>query len=247
MHYWTGYSCGVGVLIGQPTVFEYSQKSCDVTCIVTGEEWKQNTYIIFERSTANTIIVDPGDNADLIITHIQDRAGKVNHILLTHPHHDHVGAVMRVSEFFNVECELHRLDVRLLMHAPMYALRFANKKMAPVSRFQYFDELCLETELPALCSIHTPGHTKGSVCYIFDDFVLTGDTLLYKHIGRTDLPGSDREAISLSVEKLLWNLSDDLTIFSGHGKPWSIGAAKEWWQEIQAVAPEHRTFVDEIS
>ena len=196
MYYWSGHSYGTGLLIVQSTLFEYVQGGYNITCIVTGEQWKQNTYIVTRVSSSNTIIVDPGDNAELIISCIQDGGGKVTRILLTHPHHDHVGAVTQVSEYFNVVCELHKQDVRLLKHAPMYALRFANKTMAPISRFQHFEELCLDTEVPPVRSIHTPGHTKGSVCYLFDSFVLTGDTLLYKHIGRTDLPGSSAEEIS---------------------------------------------------
>lgn len=223
----------------QPTLFEYSQCDSNITCIVTGEQWKQNTYIINQTSSSNTIIVDPGSNADLIIKYIQDRCWKVTRILLTHPHHDHVGAASQVSERFNLACELHNLDVRLLMHAPMYALRFANKIILSVPNFEPFDELCISKEEPIVRSLHTPGHTKGSVCYLFNGFVLTGDTLLYKHIGRTDLPGSSEQEISESIIKLLTQLSDKTIIFPGHGKPWIIGEAKAWWRETHMTLPIH--------
>lgn len=224
------------------TLFEYTQGGCDVTCIVTGEEWKQNTYIVTQRTSFNTIIVDPGGYAELIIKYIEDRGGKVSRILLTHSHHDHVGAAAQVSEHFNVPCELHKRDVRLLMHAPMYAMTFANEKIAPVSYFQHFEELSLGSEEPKLLSIHTPGHTKGSVCYLFDSFVMTGDTLLYKHVGRTDLPGSCAEELSGSVASLLSQLHDDVLIFSGHGKPWKAEEAKAWWREKEITPPVHNSF-----
>jgi len=237
-----GYSYGVSMLIGQQTLFRYAQDECNVSCIVTGEKWKQNTYIVTHRSSFNTIIIDPGDSADLLIQHIQNDGGKVSRILLTHPHHDHVGAAAQASEYFDVTCELHKQDVRLLMHAPMYALSFASKKISPVSRFQPFDELCLPSEEPALLSIHTPGHTKGSVCYLFDDFAMTGDTLLHSHVGRTDLPGSCAEEISGSVRELLNQLRDDVLMFPGHGKPWTVGQAKAWWREAEMTPPIYNNF-----
>lgn len=230
------------MLNDKQNLFEYAQGNCNVTCIVTGEHWKQNTYIVTHVLSSNTIVVDPGDNAVFLIKHIQDKGGNVTRILLTHPHHDHVGAASQLSQHFNVVCELHKLDVKLLMHAPMYALRFANRKISSVSRFQHFEELSILSEEPVVQSLHTPGHTKGSVCYLFDGFVLTGDTLLYKHVGRTDLPGSCVEEISKSVKKLLNHLSDEITVFPGHGKPWTIGEAKAWWREAETTPPSYNHF-----
>lgn len=230
------------MLTGQQTLFEYTRGGCDVACIVTGGEWKQNAYIVIHRSSLNTIIIDPGGQAASIIEYIEDVGGKVSRILLTHPHHDHVGAAAQISEHFNVACELHKQDVRLLMHAPMYALTFAKRKMDPVTNFQHFEMLPLDGGDLAPVSIHTPGHTKGSVCYLFDGFVMTGDTLLFKHIGRTDLPGSCAEKLSGSVGELLNQLHDDVLIFTGHGKPWTAGEAKAWWREIEITPPAYDSF-----
>jgi len=231
------------MLIAQSALFEYAQNGCKITCIVTGEKWKQNTYIITEDSSSKMIIVDPGDEAELIIKLIEGAGGTVTRILLTHPHHDHVGAAEQVSKYFNVACEVHKQDVRLLMHAPMYALTFAHKKIPPVSYFLQFAELCPVGKEPAVRSVHTPGHTKGSVCFVFDGFVLTGDTLLYKHVGRTDLPGSSAEDMVMSIGKLLDGLADEITIFPGHGQPWSVGEAKRWWSKTESCPPKYDNFV----
>ena len=219
------------MLTEQNRFTEYIQNGCKITCVVTGEQWKQNTYIVIHQTSLNTIIIDPGDNADLIIDYIQNSGGAVSRILLTHPHHDHVGAAADVCEYFDVDCELHKQDVRLLMHAPMYALSFAGKKIIPIARYKHFEELDIHHKAPMVKSLHTPGHTKGSVCYLFDEFVFTGDTLLFKHIGRTDFPGSDAEHLSSSVSSLLAQLNDEITIYPGHGRPWTIGEAKIWWRE----------------
>ncbi len=235
------------MLTGPENLTEYVQGGCKITCLVTGEKWQQNSYIVTHVSSGNTIVVDPGDNSDLIIRQIQDVGGKVTHILLTHPHHDHVGAAAAVSEHFNVACELHKHDVRLLMHAPMYALRFANRRIAAVARVQPFEELFTGAEEPVVQSIHTPGHTKGSVSYLFAGFMFTGDTLLYKLVGRTDLPGSSAEELSGSIAKLLNKLGDEITIFPGHGKPWSIGGARAWWRDSGEEPPAHNIFINELS
>lgn len=235
------------MLIGKSTSMEYVNGGCRITCLVTGEKWKQNSYIVTHITSSNTIIIDPGNNPERIIQLIQDVGGKVTRILVTHPHHDHVGAASQISEYFNVACEVHKLDIRLLMHAPMYALRFANHTIPAITHFEPFEELDRITEKPEVRSFHTPGHTKGSVCYIFNGFVLTGDTLLYKHIGRTDLPGSNPEDITGSIERLLNELTDETILFPGHGKPWTAGEAKLWWYELRDKPPVHTSFIDELS
>ena len=231
------------MLIDQLVPLRYDYNDCRITCIVTGDKWKQNAYIITHKSSLNTIVIDPGDGAEFIINQIADAGGKLTHILLTHPHHDHVGAVSQLSDHFNVACELHKKDVRLLMHAPMYALTFANKSIPAISRFQAFEELYLKDEVPIVSSLHTPGHTKGSSCYIFDGFVFTGDTLLHKYIGRTDLPGGSLQALNTSISVLLDKLPDDTVIFPGHGKPWVVRDAKKWWNTLINTPPQHDQFI----
>lgn len=232
------------MLIDRSALFEHVFGSCTVTCIVTGAQWRQNSYIVSHEPSRHAVLIDPGDDAEVIIRCVEERGETVSRILLTHPHHDHVGAAAQVSAHFKVACELHSQDVRLLMHAPMYALRFANKRILPVSDYRAFETLSSGGE-PAVRSVHTPGHTKGSVCYLFDGFVMTGDTLLYKHVGRTDLPGASAEQIVMSIDLLLGELADESVIFSGHGKPWTVGEAKQWWQEASLMPPVHKHFSDE--
>lgn len=228
-------------------ILEYVHGDCRVLCLVTGEEWKQNSYIVIHLPSSNTMVIDPGNDPERIIQLIEDAGGTVTRILLTHPHHDHVGAASRICQHYNIPCELHKQDVRLLMHAPMYALRFANRTIPAITRFQPFEELDARAGAPAVRSIHTPGHTKGSVCYHFDGFVFTGDTLLYKHSGRTDLPGGNAEDIAGSIERLLDTLTDETVLFPGHGKPWTVGEARMWWCDLRGTLPAHISFSDQLN
>lgn len=225
------------MLTSEPSLHHYQLGGCDITCIVTGNRWKQNSYIVMHSGSGNAVVIDPGDCAELIIKGIEENRANATHILLTHPHHDHVGAAQLVSEHFNIPCEVHKDDVRLLMHAPMYALSFAKKKIAAVSAFRPFEELCTVEEAPAVSSLHTPGHTRGSVCYLFDGFAFTGDTLLYQHVGRTDLPGASADQLSCSIDNFLLCAAAETIIFPGHGKPWSVAEAREWWREAES-SPE---------
>lgn len=232
------------MLTVQPLIHEYLNDDSIVACIVTGGEWKQNTYVVIHKPSLMATIIDPGDCASFIIDYISRANCNVARILLTHAHFDHVGAIMELSDYFNVVCDLHEDDVRLLKQAPMYALRFSNKVLAPITKFNTFNILCVNSADYSLRSIHTPGHTKGSVCYAFSDFVFTGDTLLKGHVGRTDLPGSSPIELNGSIDLLLNELNDDTLIYSGHGKPWSIGEAKIWWRDKRALPPQHIAFAD---
>ncbi len=233
------------MLTDRPLLSEYEYGGCRIACLVTGEEWQQNTYIVTDTSSLNTIVIDPGGSVERIIQRITDINVVLTHILLTHPHHDHVGAAAKLSEQYNMACELHKQDVRLLVHAPMYAWTFAKRKIPAVSHYRAFEELVIK-EKPAFRALHTPGHTKGSVCYIFDGFLFTGDTLLCKHVGRTDLPGGNSTDLSTSVDMMLGVLPDDAVIFPGHGRPWSVGEAREWWRQFRGKPPAHMSFTDPI-
>jgi hydroxyacylglutathione hydrolase len=226
-----------------PARFDYDQGGYHITCLVTGDKWKQNAYLVTHTASSRTVLIDPGDSAEFIIQMLASQGGKVVDILLTHPHHDHVGAVAQLTQHYDLDCKLHKLDLRLLMQAPMYALTFAQKRIPPVTRFQTFEVLQANCGEPAVRSIHTPGHTKGSTCFLFDGFVFTGDTLLNGYIGRTDLPGGSLPALNASVGALLAELPEDTVIFPGHGKPWTIGDARKWWDASSGSPAQHDQFI----
>ena len=220
----------------------------EVDCIVSDTQWRQNCYLVSHRHSKELILIDPGGCPDDIIPLIHEAGVGVRRILITHPHHDHIGGAAEVSDYFKVPCELHKADMRLLKQAPMYAMMFAGKALSIPDSLVVFDEesFCMSERFP-LQVLHTPGHTKGSVCYLLDGCVFTGDTILCRHVGRTDLPGSNSEDLSLSVEKILNGLADAITLLPGHGAPWTVGEARAWWHESRNKPPAHTSFVDRLS
>ena len=216
---------------------------CRILRIVTGEAWRENCYLVTHVPSRELAVVDPGDDADSIIRAVLESGARLRHILLTHAHHDHVGAVAALCRRFGLVCDIHKDDARLLRHAPMYALLFAHKQIeAPTPLRLFQDQPDLQLGERSIQVIHTPGHTFGSVCYDFGGFVFTGDTLLYQCVGRTDLPGSDAKTLAASVSRLVDRLPGDTVIFPGHGRQWTLSEAKNWWREVAASAPQHKHF-----
>ena len=200
-----------------------------VDTLITGAPWKENCYVVRHGPSGDLAVIDPGDNVDAIVKACAP--GTVRYVLLTHGHHDHVGAAAPLCRHFNLPCHLHQAEVRTLRHAPMYALRFASKKIDAPDAVQTFDKAAdLRLGGQALAVYHTPGHTPGSVCYALAGAAFTGDTLLREALGRTDLPGADAVALNASVTRLLAQLPADTLLLPGHGRAWTAAEARAWWR-----------------
>lgn len=207
--------------------------------IVPTGRWKENCYVVRHQPSGEQLLIDPGADEDKIIPLIESGGGTLKWILLTHAHYDHVGAVASLSEKYELPCRLHRDDKRLLLHAPMYGIRWDRKKIRPIKDFVTFEEdPHFELGGCPIELIRCPGHTKGGVSYGMGDFVFTGDTLLYKRVGRTDLPGGDEGVLRASVTHVLQHYDEHVLIFGGHGKPWTVAEARRWWEHARAAPPK---------
>ena len=216
---------------------------CRILRIVTGEPWRENCYLVTHVPSGEMALIDPGDDADSVIRAVLESGPRLRCILVTHAHFDHVGAVAALCRRFDLACDVHKDDARLMRHAPMYAMRFAHKHIEPPAPFRAFeDHPALQLGERSVQVIRTPGHTFGSVCYDFGGFVFNGDTLLYQRVGRTDLPGGDATLLAASVSRLVECLPGDTVMFPGHGRPWTLAEAQNWWQEVAPSAPQHEQF-----
>ena len=185
----------------------------------------ENCYLVVDEQAGECAIVDPGEEAGLILHKIRDTGAKPIGIWLTHAHLDHVLGVPRVAEETGVPVWLHPGDRPLYDAVPEQAAWFG---LAPASRLPPPDhELAhgmrlrvgtLDVEVR-----HAPGHSPGSVCFVTAGMALSGDVLFAGSIGRTDLPGGDFETLIASIERELLPLSDDTIVYSGHGPETTIG------------------------
>lgn len=202
--------------------------------------WRENCYLVRHVPTGDLVLVDPGDDSHLILKAIEAEGSKLRLIVLTHAHHDHVGAVKAVCEKFQMHFYLHKDDVKLLHRAPTYALAFEKKKIEISKNYRLLGSEDLVWGGDAINVMSLPGHTGGSVCFYFGGIAFTGDTLLNEFIGRTDLPGSDAVELGKSITNMLRTLPHDTLLFPGHGRPWTVAAANSWWEVQQEGAREYR-------
>lgn len=185
---------------------------------------ESNCYIIFDSETLEGLIVDPGAEAAEIVAEVQNSKLSIKYIINTHGHYDHIGANQELKMVFGAEILVHEADGHLLEN-PMMNLSFLKPAISNIQHTP--DRLLQEGDVISVGAIsleviHTPGHTKGSICLLGDRFILTGDTLFQGSIGRTDLPGGSYDAIIASVNGKLKSLPENLTVYPGHGPSTTI-------------------------
>ena len=198
--------------------------SLEVTTFVNGR-WKENCYIV-ANGRGDAFVVDPGSQAEDLLSLIATKAWRVHAIVNTHGHFDHIGAVAAIMEQHRVPFFLHRADERLLERANLFRMVF--EAHDPVRIPTITTDIASLPESFALGPFHlswfaTPGHTEGSVCLQVENYLFSGDTLMQNAIGRTDLPGGNREKLLSSVRGLS-SLPGETVVCGGHGPRTTIAA-----------------------
>lgn len=195
-----------------------------VTTFVNGR-WRQNCYLI-TGSSADTIIVDPGSQADEIAALVDQNGWRVRAIVNTHAHYDHVGAVAALQDRYGAPFYLHRADEALLKRANLYRMLFESRDSVRIPSITHdlaAQRPAFEVGSLTLTWMATPGHTEGSVCLLLGGHLFSGDTLMRDTIGRTDLPGGNRERLLASVRQLM-ELPGDTVVLGGHGPRTTVAA-----------------------
>jgi hydroxyacylglutathione hydrolase len=172
-----------------------------------------NCYLVYDEETKDCLIVDPGAEAEKIFPVIAEEGFKPLAILNTHGHIDHTGALFMHAGDKDLMARLHQLELSLFLGA---------KDSPPVDKHLRDGEE-IRIGRSVLRVIHTPGHSPGSVCLLAEGFLLSGDTLFFEGVGRTDLPGGDHRRIEASIRDRLMILPDDLEVLPGHGPLTTIG------------------------
>lgn len=179
--------------------------------------YDENIYVLVDEKSNDAFIVDPGGNGDLLIKNIEALGCNIKYILLTHGHFDHVEALNEVVEKFKApiyinenEVNFMKTDKTVFGNPPKEYLLIKDGDVLP-----FGDDF--------IKCIHTPGHTKGGMCYLYKDVIFTGDTLFKGSVGRSDFVGGDFNELINSIKTKLMILDNDIKIYPGHMESSNIG------------------------
>jgi hydroxyacylglutathione hydrolase len=190
-----------------------------------GGPWGQNAFLVVNGSQA--LLIDPGGMADAIVSLLFERQLKLVAILNTHGHFDHIGAVQPLLDATRTSFYISAREVPIMKTSNMLRFIFKSKEVVVVPTvFTDLDLLPEHIELAGLnirC-IPTPGHTPGGHCFLIDNHLFSGDTVLGYVAGIADLPGGDPAALARSIE-LLKTLPQEVTLHPGHGRDTTLGEA----------------------
>lgn len=191
--------------------------SLKIKCIPLGF-MQANCFVVFDEESKEAFAVDPGEyNSELENLLLQNGIEKLKYVLLTHGHFDHIYGTKKLIEHFGGKLVIHKEDeICLTNKAFSLASPLALGEPCTMADILVSDGDFLPFAGEEICVIHTPGHTKGGVCYKICNMLFTGDTLFAGTIGRSDFPGGNYSTLISSVRKLAC-LEGDLTVFPGHG------------------------------
>jgi len=186
-----------------------------------------NCSILADLEKKRAIVIDPGGDHDAIRERLAALGVKVESILHTHTHIDHVGCTAELQRETGAAARIHEADRFLYDLLPVQAALIGCDvpERAEIDA-TLIDDASVRAGDLELQILHTPGHTPGSVCMVAKTpegtWVFAGDTLFRGSIGRTDLWGGDSDAILRSIKQRLLTLPDDALVITGHGPETTI-------------------------
>ena len=190
-----------------------------------------NCFIL--RNQDEVIVVDPGGNFEIIDPYIKGR--KLSYIINTHGHYDHIAANNQLKAHYDTTLAVGKHDCDMLLNPTLNLSLMVDAPFISIAPDLLLDEgMRIPFDRKYLEIIHTPGHTKGSICLKMDNIVFSGDTLFYHSIGRTDLPTGSFDELEQSIKIKLYTLPDDTKVYTGHGENTLIGEEKKYNEFVRA-------------
>jgi len=190
-----------------------------------------NCYLVGCTETKEALIIDPGFDtkaeAQKILAEAKKHNLTIKYIVNTHGHPDHTSGNKILKELTGAEILIHEFDTPKLADTNENLLAFFGLRSTspPADKILHEGDI-IQIGTIKLKVIHTPGHSKGGVSLLGDDFVFTGDTLFAGSIGRYDFPDASYRELMRSIRDKLATLPDHVRVYSGHGPSTTIGEEK---------------------
>ncbi len=182
----------------------------------------ENSFLITDENTGKSAIVDPS----FLRSFDLDSVPKLEYILLTHGHYDHIASVRYFVDRDGAKVVCHKDEEYVVKNVKYSFANFVSSGRAFNCDILLEDGEILELGELKIKLIHTPGHTLGGACYIVEDHIFTGDTVLEGTIGRTDLPTGDYDTLLKSIKKIK-NIEGEYILHCGHGDNSTLSFEKE--------------------
>ncbi len=183
-----------------------------------------NGYLIYDRKLSG-VVIDPVDT-DYLCYLLKLYSIELKAVLLTHGHFDHICGLSSLVEKFPIPVYAHRNDIQFLndpqLNCAPHFWYTLDEFVHPELIVPIKNKDRIEISLMKFRVAHMPGHTQGSVCYVHDGNLFTGDTLFKGSVGRSDLPTGNSLKLQNSLRRIM-TLKDSIKVFPGHGDLTSVG------------------------
>lgn len=196
--------------------------------------FSENTYILWDE-TNEAIIIDAGCLAQYekeeLADFIADNKLIVKQLVQTHAHLDHVFGAAYVKRKFGVKMLMHKNELPILSSVESRCAMWGIKGYEPVEADEWIDEgQKIKFGSSELDILFVPGHAPGHLAFVNhkDRFVIGGDCLFRRSVGRTDFPLCNHADLMKSIKTKFFTLPDDYVVYSGHGSPTTIGEEKQF-------------------
>ncbi len=186
--------------------------------------FEQNGRILICEQTKEAILIDPGEDPECFVKRIKELQLHVKYMLATHGHADHINAVGELQKIFQIPFYMHEEDAWLIPALPQQSERFGMPVRGIPTVTKYLeDNEPLQFGQMMGKAIHTPGHSPGSMSFLFGNDVFVGDLLFAGSVGRTDFWGGSFETLKQSIQKRIYTLPPATVIHPGHGPCTTVG------------------------
>ncbi len=186
-----------------------------------------NTYVVHEEEGADCLLIDPSDDLHVLYNYLDENNLNPVAIINTHAHLDHIRFTSEIQKKYNLPFYLNDEELPLLENLQQQGAMFGMETAQPPKQTHPLNEKDkFNVGSFTFAVIHAPGHSPGSMCFLFGKDLIGGDVLFFDSIGRTDLYKGDYNLLINSIKTKLFILPDDTRVHPGHGPSTTIGREK---------------------